>query len=47
MKSDVQMKIDQLNKQLNIGSTEFGELLIHFSEKFIKLGLMIFQINFF
>lgn len=27
MKSDVQMKIDQLNKQLNIGSTEFGELL--------------------
>ncbi len=27
IKSDVQLKIDQLNKQLNIGSTEFGELL--------------------
>ena len=23
----MQLKIDQLNKQLNIGSTEFGELL--------------------
>lgn len=54
IKSNVQLKIDQLNKQLSIGSTEFGELLESRVELFtlerdlinLKTDILLTQLRF-